>query len=183
MNVRPVEIYVKEVIYAVKNKTFVTARSVYAIGDANDEVASHMKTSDDTASDYEIKRAINEAITELKANLGEWISGDIAATDNRIDAAIENQDKIVLAFQLPSNYDGVAFDAVGKGIHGYIVGRCLYSWYRQTYPKIAEVCLEEANISLANVNIALSMRKRPTRPNSDKRAIVGYSIVGEAIIQ
>lgn len=73
-------------------------------------------------------------------------------------------DGVTFAFELPSNFNSAAADALGAGIHEFVVGRAIYSWYRQTVPTLAEACRVDAEAALDRVKKALYKRKRPDRP-------------------
>ena len=154
----------KELKFAVMNKTYITARSLQAAGKLNYEAAAQMQASDDDENSYEIMRAISDVIADVKVELGEYLdeSGDTA--DNLINADVEEGNAITLSFLLPSNFDSAAKDALGSGIHEYVVGRSIYEWYRQTCPEIAEACRADAEVALVRAKKALYKRSRPERP-------------------
>lgn len=160
----PVTIQTRELKFAIMNKTHVTARSLQASGDVNFEAAAHMQASEDDENSYELMRAINDAFADVKVELGEYLDENTTATNNLIKQAIEDGDPVVLNFKLPTNYNNSAADALGAGIHEFIVGRSLYSWYRQTNMKIAEACNKDAEESLDRAKRALYKRSRPERP-------------------
>lgn len=162
-----VTIQTKEVKYAVKNKTYVTARSLEASGDMNYEAAANMKISDDVEYGYELNRAINDAISEVKVHLGEYLNETTTATDNRIKNAVKNNEAVVLVFQLPTNFNSAAADALGAGIHEFVVGRACYAWYRQTNMKLAADCNKDADTALEKAKRALYKRSRPEAPTYD----------------
>ncbi|MBR6132548.1 MAG: hypothetical protein IKQ20_11910 [Bacteroidales bacterium] len=163
-----VTIQTKEVKYAVKNKTYVTARSLEASGDMNYESAAQMKISDDVENGYELDRAINDAIAEVKVQLGEYLNETTTSTDNRIKAAVKNNEAVVLAFKLPTNFNSAAADALGADIHEFVVGRACYAWYRQTNMKIADACNKDAEVSLDRAKRALYKRSRPEAPTYEE---------------
>ena len=166
-----VNIQTKELKFAIMNKTHVTARSLQASGKLNYEAAAHMQASDDLENSYELIRAISNAIAETKVELGEYLNEEVNETSNLIDAKIEAGELVTLEFLLPSNYNSAAADALGGGIHEFIVGRSIYEWYRQTCPEIAEACKADAESSLDRAKKALYKRSRPERPT--------YSNAGE----
>ncbi len=163
----PVTIQTSEVKFAIMNKTHVTARSLQASGDINYETAAHMQASEDDENSYELLRAINDAIAEVKVELGEYLDENTTATDNLIKSAVEEGDAVVLRFKLPSNFNNASADALGAGIHEFVVGRSIYAWYRQTNMKIAEACNKDAEMSLQKAKKALYKRSRPERPSYD----------------
>lgn len=160
-----VKIETKELKFAIMNKTHVTARSMQAAGKLGYEAAAHMQASDDLENSYELIRAIGNAINETKVELGEYLNETATATSNLINSKVENGEEITLDFLLPSNYNSAAADALGSGIHEYIVGRSIYEWYRQTVPEIAEACNADAVAALERAKKALYKRSRPERPN------------------
>ena len=75
-------------------------------------------------------------------------------------------DQIQLGFFMPSNFNSASSEALGAGVHDFIVGRTIYAWYRQTVPEIAAACKADADEILIRVKKALYQRKRPSRPYS-----------------
>ena len=145
-----VTIQTKELKFAIMNKTHVTARSLQAAGKLGYEAAAHMQASED--------------LEKTKVELGEYLNETTTATDNLIDSDVENGNAVVLDFLLPSNFNSAAADALGGGIHEFVVGRSIYEWYRQTCPEIAEACKVDAEAALDRVKKALYKRSRPERP-------------------
>lgn len=159
-----VKIQTKELKFAIMNKTHVTARSLQASGKLNYEAAAHMQASEDLENSYELIRAISNAINETKVELGEYLNETTTETDNLINSKVENGELVTLDFLLPSNYNSAAADALGSGIHEFIVGRSIYEWYRQTVPEIADACKADAEAALDRAKKALYKRSRPERP-------------------
>ncbi len=158
-----VKIQTKELKFAIMNKSHVTARSLQAAGKLNYEAAAHMQASEDLENSYELIRAINNAIAEVKVELGEYLNEETTVTDNLISSAVENGELVTLDFLLPSNYNSAAADALGGGIHEFVVGRSIYEWYRQTCPELAEACRADAEAALERAKKALYKRSRPDR--------------------
>lgn len=159
-----VKIQTKELKFGIMNKTYVTARSLQASGKLNFEAAAHIQASDDLENSYELIRAISNAIAETKVELGEYLNEEVTETSNLISEDVEKGKMITLNFLLPSNYNSAAADALGGGIHEFIVGRSIYEWYRQTYPEIAAACNADAQAALDRAKKALYKRSRPERP-------------------
>ena len=159
-----VNIQTKELKFAIMNKSHVTARSLQASGKLNYEAAAHMQASEDLENSYELIRAISNAIAETKVELGEYLNEETAVTNNLINAKVENGELVTLDFLLPSNDNSAAADALGAGVHEFIVGRSIYEWYRQTCPGIADACKADAEAALDRAKKALYKRSRPDRP-------------------
>ena len=160
-----VTVQTKELKFAIMNKSHVTARSLQASGKLNYEAAAHMQASDDLENSYELVRAISNAFAEVKVELGEYLNEDTTETNNLIDSKIENGEALTIDFLLPSTFNSAAADALGSGIHEFVVGRSIYEWYRQTCPEIAETCKADAEASLDRAKKALYKRSRPERPS------------------
>lgn len=163
-----VKIQTRELKFAIMNKTHVTARSLQASGKLNYEAAAHMQASEDLENSYELIRAISNAINEMKVELGEYLNETTTETSNLINSKVENGELVTLDFLLPSNYNSAAADALGSGIHEFIVGRSIYEWYRQTVPEIADACKADAQAALDRAKKALYKRSRPERPTYTK---------------
>lgn len=159
-----VTIQTKELKYAVMNKTHATARSLQASGKLNYEAAAQVQVSDDGENAYELARAISDAISEVKVELSEYLEGKSSEADNLIKSQVENDAPVVLSFLLPSNFNSASAEALGSGIHGYIVGRAIYNWYRLAVPELAEACNAEAAAALVLAKSSLYKRIRPSRP-------------------
>ena len=90
---------------------------------------------------------------------GAWDSTKVSEITNP-------RDQIQLGFYLPSNFNSASSEALGAGVHDFIVGRTIYAWYRQTVPEIAAACKADADEMLVRVKKVLYQRKRPSRPYS-----------------
>lgn len=159
-----VKLQTKELKFAVMNKTHITARSLQAANKLPYEAAAYMQASEDAENSYEVLRAISNAIAETKVELGEYLNETVEETDNLISSKVENGEMVELDFLLPSNYNSATADALGGGIHEFIVGRTIYEWYRETCPEIAEACKIDAEAALSRAKKALYKRSRPDRP-------------------
>ena len=114
----------------------------------------------DRVYSVEDKRRMLSTFTELGQKYGIRFFN----ADNLIDSNVENGNAITINFLLPSNYNSAAADALGGGIHEFVVGRSIYEWYRQTCPEIAEACKADAEAALDRAKKALYKRSRPERP-------------------
>lgn len=159
-----VKIETKELKFAIMNKTHVTARSMEAAKKLNYEAAAHLQASEDLENSYELIRAISDAVAETKVELGEYLNEETTETSNLINNKVELGQAVTLDFLLPSNFSSAAADALGAGVHEFIVGRSIYEWYRMTCPEIAEACKADADAALNRAKKALYKRSRPERP-------------------
>lgn len=155
---------VKELVYDIQNKAYLTGQAREAEGTKGYEAASNMQASDDTENSYQIRRSLANAFTSLKSLLGEYLFEDKSTSNNLINTEIDNDGTLTLAFKLPSNYNNSSADALGNGIHAYLVDMALGDWFAITNKEDAQTYLAHSNVSLENVKRALYKRSRPERP-------------------
>lgn len=94
---------VKNILYDVRNKAYITGNSRKASGAANYEAGSKMQASEDTEEDDQLKRSLTTYFTGLKSKLGEYLDEDTTTTNNLITQIIEDEEILQLAFRLPTN--------------------------------------------------------------------------------
>ena len=155
---------VKELIFDVQNKAYLTGQAREAEGKKTYEAASNMQASDDVENSYQIRRSLANAFSALKRLLGEYLSENSTTSDNLINQEIDNDGVLKLVFELPSNYNNASADSVGNGIHAYLVDMALGDWFAITNKEDAETYIAHAKVSLENVKRALFKRSRPERP-------------------
>lgn len=155
---------VKELVYDIQNKAYLTGQAREAEGKKNYEAASNMQASDDGENSYQIRRSLANAFSSLKSLLGEYLSEDKSTSNNLIAKEIDDNGVLELAFELPSNHNNSSADALGNGIHAYLVDMALGDWFAITNPEDAASYVQHSAISLENVKRALYKRSRPERP-------------------
>ena len=155
---------VKELVYDIQNKAYLTGQAREAEGKKNYEAASNMQASDDEENSYQIRRSLANAFSSLKSLLGEYLSEDKSTSNNLIAKEIDDNGVLELAFELPSNHNNSSADALGNGIHAYLVDMALGDWFAITNPEDAASYVQHSAISLENVKRALYKRSRPERP-------------------
>lgn len=156
---------VKNILYDVRNKAYITGNSRKASGAANYEAGSKMQASEDTEEDDQLKRSLTTYFTGLKSKLGEYLDEDTTTTNNLITQIIEDEEILQLAFRLPTNYNNASADALGAGIHAYLVDMVLADWFTITNPADVKSYIDHAAVQLEDVKAALYKRSRPTRPS------------------
>lgn len=154
---------VKELVFDIRNKSYLTGQAREA-GGLDYKAASNMQASEDSDNIYQIKRSIANYFSTLKSTLGEYLDEDNSTSDNVIPEEIENDGQLTLAFKLPSNYNNASADALGDGIHSYLVDMSVYDWFVITNKADAQDYLNHSAISLDAVKRALYKRSRPDRP-------------------
>ncbi len=159
-----VKLQVKELMYDITNKAYLTGRAREAEKSKDYEAASNMQASEDEEDSTELRRSMATHFTSLKSLLGEYLNENKTSTDNLINSEIEDDAVLELQFKLPSNYNNASADSLGKGIHAYIVNMALADWFTITNKADAQDYTARAVISLENVKRALYKRSRPERP-------------------
>lgn len=166
-NKQTVKVYqdVKTLLYDVRNKAYITGNSRKASGAANYEAGSKMQASEDIEETDQLKRSLTTYFTGLKSKLGEYLDEDTTMTSNAVSDAIEEENTLFLSFRLPTNYNNASADALGAGIHAYLVDMVLSDWFTITNPADAQSYISHAAIQLEDVRSALYKRSRPSRPD------------------
>lgn len=157
---------VKELMYDIMNKSYLTGQSREAEGKGY-EASSYIKASDDNENSYQLRRSLANAFSSLKSSLGEYLDETTTTTDDLLPDEIDNDGSLTLTFKLPSNYNSASADSMGSGIHAYLVDMALYEWFTITNKADAQDYLTHSAASLENVRRALYKRSRPDRPTYD----------------
>ena len=155
---------VKELMYDIMNKAYLTGEARKFGGEKSYEASSYMEASEDNENSYQLRRSLANAFSSLKSLLGEYLDEDKTSSNDRIPTEIDNDGQLVLAFKLPSDYNGASGDSLGNGIHAYLVDMALYEWFTITNKADAQDYLNHSTASLETVKRALYKRSRPNRP-------------------
>lgn len=153
----------REIKYDVMNKSHLTGQARNAAG-VDYRSTAYMQASEDDGHAYQILRSISNAFSHLKVELGEYLHEDGSTSNNRINKAVEDGEKLTLSFLLPSNFNNSACDSLGGMLHEYIVDRTLSEWFVITDKDDAENYANLAIAALDRAKQALYKRERPTRP-------------------
>lgn len=153
----------KEIKFDVMNKSHLTGQARNAEG-KDYRATAYMQASEDDEHAYQILRSISNAFSHLKVELGEYLHEDGSTSNNRINEKVENDEKLMLTFLLPSNFNNSACDSLGGMLHEYIVDRTLSEWFVITNKEDAQNYVTLANDALDRAKQALYKRERPTRP-------------------
>lgn len=163
-----VTLEVKEIVYDVQNKTFLTGRSREAEEAKNYEAASHMQVSDDNEYSYQIRRSISNTFANLKTELAEYLSQTDTSTDNLLQEAVDADGRLTLSLEMPSNYNLSAADNLGASLHQYLVNRTIAEWFYITNKADAADYASLAAEALEKARRAVFKRQRPIRPDFNK---------------
>ncbi len=159
-----VTLEVKEIVFDIQNKTFLTGRSREAENAKNYEAASHMQVSDDNEYSYQIRRSISNSFASLKTELAEYLDENETTTDNLLEPTIDSDGQLTLSLLMPSNYNLASADNLGAGLHQYIVNRSIADWFFITNKADADDYVNLAAQALETARRALFKRRRPIRP-------------------
>lgn len=159
-----VNLEVKELMYDIMNKSYLTGRSKIAVDGAAYEAGSNMQASEDEEDSQQIRRSIATHFTSLKSLLGEYLSEETQVTDNKINKEIQEDGRLTLGFSMPSNFHKASCDSIGKSLHSYIVNQSVADWFLITSPADAESYRQHAVWSLENAKRSLYKRSRPSMP-------------------
>lgn len=152
-------------MFDIMNKAYLTGQAREAEGGKNYEASSNMQASEDAENSYQLRRSLANAYSSLKSLLGEYLDENRTTTDNKIQAEIDADGQLAMAFKLPSNYNNASADSLGNGIHAYLVDSALADWFVITNKEDAQTYLEHSSVSLEVVKRALYKRSRPSRPS------------------
>lgn len=161
-----VTLQVKEIMFDVMNKAYLTGQAREASGKGYEE-ASNMQASEDAENSYQLRRSLANAFSTLKSLLDEYLDENTTTTSNLVQKEIDNDGVLSLAFKLPSNYNNASADSLGNGIHSYLVDMTLSEWFTITNKEDAKDYVDHSAASLEIVKRALYKRSRPTRPTYD----------------
>lgn len=159
-----VTLALKELIYDVQNKTYLTARS-RKTGD-NDETVANMMASDDEENANQVLRSIQNAIAVLKTKLAEYIDETATAANDTLDGAnsttVETDKTVTLTLGMPVNFNSAMVSAVTAACHAYVVDMAVAEWFIITDKPDATEYANMATADLQNIREAVNKRSRPT---------------------
>lgn len=158
---------VKELMYDIMNKAYLTGQAREAEGLKGYEASSNMQATEDESDSYQLKRSLANAFSTMKSMLGEYLDEEKSTAKDLLPAEIEDDGALVLSFNMPSNYDESSADSLADGIHAYLVDMALYDWFTITNKADAADYLTSSTVMLETVKRAFYKRSRPSRPIYD----------------
>lgn len=151
------EIERESVLFQVKNQAYKTGESMKDGEMMN--LATKIQPSDE--DDDLLCDFIDTSVSKII----DIVSGHLEQVEvNKEESVTEKgspSEKIVFNFDTPSNYDRNQDSSVLKGIKDYMVAYTLFSWYKKTYPKMADS--SELDIIAFNINHRINQRTKPVR--------------------
>ena len=160
-----VTLEVRELLYDIQNKSYLTASSKEMDSSKGYASTSQMQASDDEETTYQLSRSLMNAIGMLKGMLSEYLADGENCTDNLLNTDIEGKGQLTLSLLMPNNYNSTTASSVGNSIHSYLVNMALGEWFAITNKEDASIYSTQATVALASIKQALNQRIRPSRPN------------------
>ena len=155
---------VKELIYDIQNKSYLTGQARDGEGEKGYQAVSNMQATDEEESGYQIRRSLTTAFASLKDVLGEYLNEEHTTSDNLIETQIDGDGELVLEFVLPGNFDSAAAQSLSENIHSYLVNSALVEWFTITDKDDVKSYLDFAEGNVKAIKRALYKRSRPQRP-------------------
>lgn len=153
----------KELIYDVQNKTYLTARS--RKGGDNDEQVANMMASDDEENANQVLRSIQNSIGVLKTKLSEYMAEDTTTDNDALDGAntttVTTDKTIDITLNMPVNFNAAVVTAITAACHSYIVDMSVAEWFVITDKADAKEYADMATADLQNIREAVNKRCRP----------------------
>lgn len=153
-----ITIDIKELIYDIQNKTYLTGRS--RSDGSNYRQVALMQANDDEENYNQIMRSIGNAFARVQNELSEVLQIKDYNSDNTLQLGDENK---VLTLMMPSNFNSSATDAIASAIHQYVVTYATSEWFMITNKGDTEDYAKLAGESLQLLRESLCKRSRPTR--------------------
>ena len=157
-----IKLYMSELTYEVKNKTFLTGQSRWN-GDNKEEVA-HMQANDDEENLNQVLRSLGNAFATLKTKLSEYIVEEGTTANNK---QIKEEDNLVVELLMPSNFNQATNDSIAAAMHQYLVNSAIGDWFTITNKSDASDYLTVAAANLEQIREAINKRVRPVRVNPE----------------
>lgn len=154
---------VKEMVYDVQNKTYLTGKS--RRDGNNHERVANMQANDDDDNANQIMRSISMACSNLYNVLGEYIS---AADNKGTNELPEATGEIVYMLTMPSNYNRSTVATIAEACHRYVVASAIADWFTITNKADAQDYVAESKNCLVLISEAVSRRERPVKGEEAK---------------
>lgn len=156
-----VKLDVKELIYDIDNKAYLTGRS--RKDSAGVETVASMQSSDSEEDRNQILRGIQNAYNQLCVVVSEYLSLPTPGDTTFNDELYKSDTSIDLGFTVPGNFNTATRSAIAAIAHKYIVNKSLAEWFLITNK--ADVAEYEALAAqnAEELRVALNKRVRPKR--------------------
>ena len=153
-----ININVKELVYDIQNKTYLTGRS--RSDGKNYRQVALMQANNDDENLNQILRSIGNAFAKVKAELAEVLTGHDTQGNNTLNISTESEE---LFLEMPENFNQAATDSIIAAIHQYIVAFATSEWFMITNKQDTEDYKRLSETSLELLRESLCKRTKPSR--------------------
>ena len=153
-----INIDIKELIYDIQNKTYLTGRS--RSDGKNYRQVALMQANNDDENLNQIMRSIGNAFAKIKVELAEVLTDIVKEGDNTLSTGTETQE---LVLEMPDNFNTAATGSIISAIHQYIVAFSTAEWFMITNKTDTEAYSRLSVSSLEQLRESLCKRRKPTR--------------------
>ncbi|MDE5814101.1 MAG: hypothetical protein K2H72_07435 [Muribaculaceae bacterium] len=153
-----IKIDIRELVYDIQNKTYLTGRS--RSDGKNYRQVALMQANDDDENGNQIMRSIRNAIAKVKGELSEVLKATATEADNTLNT---DQTAEILTLDMPGNFNNAATDSIAAAIHRYIVASVTAEWFMITNKPDTEDYASLAEESLEQLRESLCKRSKPSR--------------------
>lgn len=154
-----ITLYMSELVYDVQNKTYLAGRSRLEPDGSNQQQVSHMQATDDDEEANQVMRSIGNAWATLNAKLSEYLASDETTSNDELLSG----GNLVVALQMPSNYNQSVNDTLSAAMHQYVVNLATADWYELTSKEDMADYMTMAAANLEQVKECINKRVRPIR--------------------
>ena len=156
-----VTIYISELLYDIKSKTYLRGESLRDVG-SSAEFSSRGQLDDEEWNEAEVLRSISKSIADARVLLHEWV------VDNR-DESVDNvligkEDDPIFILSVPDSFNDSGRQAVAESIHNMIVSRAIGDWYHTLGREESPSFIADSVTYVGSIRSSLSKRVRPSRP-------------------
>lgn len=158
-------IYVSDVLYDIRNRTAVTARS--RRDGNNHELTAAMHANEDEEAVNANLRSVRVAWQDMRRQLSEYIveDEDDLHTSNVLQFSDEDlaTSTLTQTLTLPTNYNMATRGAIAQCMHQFLVNNALFDWFQMTDKADAADYKQLAVENIQNIRDAINRRLPPTR--------------------
>lgn len=158
-----ITIDIKELIYDIQNKTYLTGRS--RSDGANYRQVALMQANDDDENYNQIMRSIGNAFARVHNELSEVVELRQLNGNNTLQLS---DDTRTITLMMPSNFNSSATDAIAAAIHQYVVTYATAEWFMITNKNDTEDYSRLSKESLELLRESLCKRSRPSRSKENE---------------
>ncbi|MGN0318288.1 MAG: hypothetical protein ACI4E1_10205 [Lachnospira sp.] len=153
-----------EIAYDVMNKTHLNGESIEG---EKYEPSYRVRIGYDDDEQYQLSRAISNAVMCVKTELSEYLNEEHSVADNFISELVQGGESVEFIFDMPTNYDSSCVDSLSSSIHKFVVCKSIGEWYLLKNSQLAPTYFTLSSEAISNVKKNLFKRVRPKRPKTN----------------